>query len=171
MNYSEITNKEKLIAKYSSDYSRLKSIIKELPEDAADFMPDIKDAWSIREHYAHLMDAEIRAFLRYTNSILNPGIKLEIGGGDVNTSNKLLKYSTRNIKESLEVIRLLRSIILQHVTEMRDEDMTEYTIQHPDFGRINLKMILSIYTQHVDFHIEYIQRNIDLYLKQKINSQ
>ena len=41
--------------------------------------------------------------------------------------------------------------------------MDGYRIKHPDLGVINLKMILSIYTLHVDKHIEYLLRNIALF--------
>ena len=92
MNYTEITNREELLIKYSSDHSILKSIIEKLPEDAIDFVPDIEGAWSIREHYAHLTDTEIRAFLRYSNAILDPGVELRLGGGNVNTNQRYLKF-------------------------------------------------------------------------------
>lgn len=61
MDYIEITNKKDLLSRYANDYSRLKSMVDSLPETAIDFVPDLADAWSIREQIAHLMDTEIRA--------------------------------------------------------------------------------------------------------------
>jgi hypothetical protein len=165
MDYYEITNKEELLSKYGSDYSKLKRILDELDKEMIDFVPDIKDAWSIREHIAHLADVEIRAFVRYRNSIVDKGIDLNLGGGDVNISNSLLKYSSQSVDDSLEVIRLLRKITVQHVSDMSNEEMEGYYIKHSDFGQINLRMILSIYTQHIDKHIEYLLRNIKLFKK------
>ncbi len=46
-----------------------------LPMDAIDFVPDLKDAWSIREHLAHLMDVEIKAFIRYRNAVVDTGMR------------------------------------------------------------------------------------------------
>ena len=63
MDYVEITNKKDLLSRYAGDYSRLKEMIDGLPEQVIDFVPDLADAWSIREQIAHLMDAEIRAFV------------------------------------------------------------------------------------------------------------
>ncbi len=79
MDYVEITNKKDLLSKYDSDYSRLKKTIDGLPEELIDFVPDLADAWSIREQVAHLMDTEIRAFVRYRNAILDPGVDLKLG--------------------------------------------------------------------------------------------
>ena len=97
MDYYEITNKEKLLSKFGSDYSRLKGIIDGLNKEVIDFVPDIKDAWSIREHIAHLADVEIRAFVRYRNSIVDKGIELKLGGGDdfgpINLRMILTRYS------------------------------------------------------------------------------
>ncbi len=171
MDYFEITNKEELLSKYTTDYLRLKGIIEKLPEDIIDFVPDLKDAWSIRGHCAHLMDTEIRAYIRYINAVVVPGTDLKLGGGDVNVTNSLLNYSSRGVDESLEVIRLLRNVTVQHVMKMTDDDMMRYGILHPDFGKINLRMIMSIYTQHVDFHIEYIDRNIKLFKQEKNKSK
>jgi len=128
-----------------------------------DFTPEIPDAWSIKEHVAHLADIEVRTFIRYRNSVLDKGIGLVLGGGDVDTSNRLLKYSAQKVADSLEIIGLLRKITIEHVSGMSDDAMEGYTIKHPDLGMINLKMILSIATQHVDKHIEYLSRNIALF--------
>jgi hypothetical protein len=166
MNFFEITDRKYLLAKYESDWPRLRGMIEALPPGAVDFVPDLQEAWSIREHLAHLMDVEIRAFIRYRNAVVDPGIDLRLGGGEVDASNILLRYSSQNIDDALEIIRLLRSVTLRHVETMTDEEMTTYGIQHPDFGRINLRMILSIYTQHFDKHMEYINRNMD-FLKRK----
>ena len=81
MDYVEITNKKDLLTRYATDYSRLKSVVDGLPEKAIDFVPDLADAWSIRDQIVHLMDAEIRAFVRYRNAILDPGVDLKLGGG------------------------------------------------------------------------------------------
>ena len=163
MDYIEITNKKELLSRYNGDYSRLEKMIDGLPEKVIDFVPDLADAWSIREQVAHLMDAEIRAFVRYRNAVLDPGVDLKLGGGDVNASNTLLDYNSQNLDDSLEVIRLLRKITVQHVSGMTDDEMARYGIKHPEMGQINLRMVLSIFTQHVDKHLELVRRNIELF--------
>jgi hypothetical protein len=168
MDYVEITNKKDLLSRYADDYSRLKKMIDGLPEKVIDFVPDLADAWSLREQIAHLMDTEIRAFVRYRNAILDPGVDLKLGGGDVNASNTLLKYNTQDLDDALEVIRLLRKITVQHVSGMTDDEIARYGIKHPDMGQINLRMVLSIYTQHVDKHLELVRRNIELFEKRKV---
>ena len=67
----------------------------------------------------------------------------------------------------MEVIRLLRKITVKHVSGMTDEEMTRYGIKHPEMGQINLRMVLSIYTQHVDKHLALVRRNIELFKKRE----
>jgi len=163
MDYYEIRDKMELLSRYSGDYPRLRGILSNLDQTVIDFVPPIGDAWSIREHMAHLADVEVRAFIRYRSSIIDNGLELVLGGGDVDKNNGPLRYSSQRAEDSLEIIRLLRRITIEHVSRMSDDEMEGYRIKHPDLGMINLKMILSIYTQHVDKHIEYLLRNIALF--------
>jgi hypothetical protein len=163
MDYYEIRDKVELLSRYSGDYPRLKGLLSNLDQSVVDFVPDLKDAWSIREHIAHLADVEIRAFIRYRSSIIDNGAALALGGGNVDKNNHLLKYASQRVEDSLEIIRLLRKITIEHVFGMSDDEMEGYSTKRPEAGMINLKMILSIYTQHVDRHIEYVLRNITLF--------
>jgi hypothetical protein len=163
MDYYEVRDKMELLSRYSGDYPRLRGILSNLDQAVIDFIPPIDDAWSIREHMAHLADVEVRAFIRYRSSIIDNGLELILGGGDVDKNNGPLRYSSQRVEDSLEIIRLLRRITMDHVSRMSDDEMEGYRIRHPDLGMISLKMILSIYTQHVDKHIEYLLRNIALF--------
>lgn len=163
MDYYEIRDKVELLSRYSGDYPMLKGLLSNLDQSVVDFLPDLKDAWSIREHIAHLADVEIRAFIRYRSSIVDNGVQLALGGGDVDKNNRLLPYASQRVEDSLEIIKLLRRITVEHVSGMSDDEMEGYCIRHPDAGTINLKMILSIYTQHVEKHVEYLLRNITLF--------
>ena len=163
MDYYEIRDKTELLSRYSGDYPRLKGILTNLDQAVIDFVPRLDDAWSIREHMAHLADVEVRAFVRYRSSIIDNGLELALGGGNVDRNNGPLRYSSQRVEDSLEIIRLLRKITIEHVSRMSDDEMDGYRIKHPDLGVINLKMILSIYTLHVDKHIEYLLRNIALF--------
>jgi hypothetical protein len=163
MDYYEIRDKMELLSRYSGDYPRLKGILSNLNQAVIDFVPRLHDAWSIREHMAHLADVEVRAFVRYRSSIVDNGLELALGGGNVDRNNGPLRYSSQRVEDSLEIIRLLRKITIEHVSRMGDDEMDGYRIKHPDLGMINLKMILSIYTQHVGKHIEYLLRNIALF--------
>ncbi len=163
MDYYEIRDKTELLSRYSGDYPRLKGILTNLDQAVIGFVPRLDDAWSIREHMAHLADVEVRAFVRYRSSIIDNGLELALGGGNVDRNNGPLRYSSQRVEDSLEIIRLLRKITIEHVSRMSDDEMDGYRIKHPDLGVINLKMILSIYTLHVDKHIEYLLRNIALF--------
>ncbi len=163
MDYYEIRDKMELLSRYSGDYPRLKGILSNLDQAVIDFVPRLDDAWSIREHVAHLADVEVRAFVRYRGSITDNGLELVLGGRDVGRNSGPLRYSSQKVEDSLELIRLLRKVTVEHVSRMSDDEMEGYRIKHPEAGMINLKMILSISTQHVGKHIEYLLRNITLF--------
>ena len=170
MDYNEIKDKNELFSKYSKDYSTLTDILKPLDDEAINYIPELENAWSIKEHIAHLVDTEVNGYIRFKRALLNPGTTLDLGRGDIETSNKTLDYSSQNLDDLLELFRLIRKIIYDNVKKMNDDDLERYYIEHvnhPTFGRTNLKFILSINTQHFDKHLEFINRNIDLYNKSK----
>ena len=173
MDYYEIKNKDGLLSKYSKDYSTLKTIIDSLDNEIINYIPELENAWSIKEHIAHLVDTEVNGFVRFKRSVLNPGTTLDLGRGNIETSNKILDYASQNIDDLLDLFRLLRKIIYDNVKKMRGEDIEMYYIEHvnhPTFGRTNLKFILSINTQHFDKHLKFINRNIELYNESKKNN-
>jgi hypothetical protein len=163
MDFYEIKDKEELLTKYAKDYYNLQELIMELNEDLIDYTPSLEDAWTIREHIAHLVDTEINTFIRYRKSIVDKGVKLNLGGGDIKTIKDVLCYKTQKIDDSIEMLILLRKIAFTHLSQLKKEDWNQFTIEHPDRGVINLNMILSIATQHYDKHIEYINRNVKMF--------
>jgi hypothetical protein len=171
MGYYEIKNKDELLSKYSKDYKTLKNVLESLDDEIINFVPELENAWSIKEHIAHLVDTEANGFIRFKRSVLNPGTTLDLGIGDIERSNKILDYASQNIDDLLDLFRLFRKIILDNVKKMSEQDLERYYIEHvnhPTFSRTNLKFILSINTQHFDKHLEFINRNIDLYNKSNI---
>ena len=165
MDYNEIKDKNELFSKYSKDYSTLTDILKPLDDEAINYIPELENAWSIKEHIAHLVDTEVNGYIRFKRALLNPGTTLDLGRGDIETSNKILDYSSQNLDDLLELFRLIRKIIYDNVKKMNDDDLERYYIEHvnhPTFKRANLRFILSINTQHFDKHMEFINRNIKL---------
>jgi hypothetical protein len=168
MAYEEIKDKNALLTKYANDYTTLKNIMGKLNDELIDFVPDIEGAWSIKEHLGHLVDTEVNGFIRYKKAILNPGTTIDIGGGDMEHSNKILDYASQNAGDLMEFLRLLRKMISEHSRRIKYEDFDKYYIEHvnhPTFKTCTLGFILSIHTEHFDKHVEYIKRNIELYSK------
>jgi hypothetical protein len=168
MAYTEIKDKDALLRKYAHDYPTLKSILDGLDDEIIDYIPDIESAWSIKEHLGHLVDTEANGFIRFKKAILNPGTTIDIGGGDMEHSNKILDYASQNFADMLELFRLIRKMISEHAAGIKYENFDKYYIEHvnhPTFKRCTLGFILSIHTRHFDKHITYIKRNIELYKK------
>ncbi len=168
MAYEEIKDKNELLSRYSNDYSMLKALIDTLDSNIIDYIPEIPDAWSIKEHIAHLADTEVNGYIRCKKSILNPGTTLDLGTGDTEKSNKILDYASEDINDLMDLIRIIRKSIYNLVKKFQDEDFDKYFVNHvnhPIFTRSTLRFILSLHTMHFDKHLDYIKRNIELYKK------
>ncbi len=166
MDYYEIKSKDELLSKYSKGYSTLKDIIDKLNDEIINYVPDLENAWTIKEHIAHLVDTEVNGFVRFKRAILNPGTTLDLGRGDIETSNKVLDYASQNLNDLLNLFGLIRKIIFDNAKKMKEEDFEKYNVKHvnhPTFGKTNLRFILSICVQHLEKHLEFINRNINLY--------
>lgn len=166
MDYYEIKSKDELLSKYSKGYSTLKDIVDKINDEIINYAPDLENAWTIKEHIAHLVDTEVNVFVRFKRAILNPGTTLDLGRGDIETSNKVLDYASQNLDDLLGLFGLIRKIIFNNAKKIKEEDFEKYYIKHvnhPTFGKTNLKFILSISIQHLDKHLEFINRNINLY--------
>jgi hypothetical protein len=167
MGYDEIKDKDALLVKYAEDYSTLMRVTGNLNEQIINYIPDIEGAWSIKEHIGHLVDTEVNGYIRFHKAILNPGTTIDVGSGDMENSNKILGYAHRNYNDMIELFRLIRKMLYEHAVRMKGDDFNKYYIEHVNhlvFRRCSLGFILSINTQHFDKHIEFIKRNVEIYM-------
>ena len=163
MDYYEIKDASVFMKKYMADVETIESLIRGLSPEVLLFTPDIPKAWTIKEHLIHIADTEVNCFLRYKRARLNPGAVIDFGGGDVESSNTLLEYNSADLNAYMKLFRQIRTIISEEVKRLSEVDLESKYILHPDYGRCNIKFILSIYTQHIDKHMELIHRNIALW--------
>ena len=164
MQYFEIKNKDLLLEQYANDFPILYNLIENLSNDDFNFIPEINDAWSIKEHIAHLVDTEINGYIRFKKSILNPGTSLDLGIGDIEKSNKILNYSSENIHDLLDLLKLIRKNISEHAYRIKNENFDNYFIEHtnhPILSKCTLGFVLSFHSQHFNKHIDFIKRNIE----------
>ena len=131
----------------------------ELSDELILFRPS-EDAWSIKEQIIHCMEVDIANFHRYRKSIAQPDTPV-LSFDQIWTRN--LDYQNSDLKMSMELMKLVRSYIVNHLKTIIDSDWTKYAYIHDKRGRVNLEEALSQYIEHVDFHKQLIDRNIELF--------
>jgi hypothetical protein len=118
------------------------------------------EAWSIKENIMHCLDVDIANFHRYRWGITSPGKK--VLSFDQTWTEKL-HYQSSNIKLSLEIIKLIRKFMAEHLRSIVDENWNEYIYIFGEQKQLNLEEALKLYIDHVKFHRELIDRNINRY--------
>ena len=137
------------------------NIVPELSESILSFRPS-PDAWTIREQIAHCLDVDIANFHRYRRGITDPGATVL----PLNPKwAEKLNYQASDVNVCISLIKILRKFIADHLKTIIDENWDEY---YYIFGnekkeKINLNGTLQLYIDHIDFHKELIDRNIDIY--------
>jgi len=127
------------------------------------FKPSIEGAWSIKEHIIHIVDSEINNFIRWKSIIAQPGSKCFVI--EENEWTKNLKYEQEDIKDYLDVLKLLRKITFNYLLNVDEAEWNKNYFIHEYEGKINkitLEKIIEIYKEHIYWHINYIERNIVL---------
>ena len=158
-----MTNNEKkeIIHKFE-ELSSAFDFIFDLPNELVLYRPH-DEAWSIIEQIVHCVDFEIANFHRYRWSIVSPN-KEVLSFDSLWTT--MLNYQSTDLRLCLEIIKLIRKFMANHLLSIIDKDWTKfiYVIENKSF---NLEEALQHYNNHVDFHINLIERNIEEYKKNK----
>jgi len=154
-------NIKKFIKKYSSGYKLINKAIKLLPDEVYDFRPELPDAWSIKEHIIHLVESEVNFYLRVKFSIAEPGKDALVI--DEQKWQKSFSLVNESVKDYLVLFKLLRKIISGIFASLDISRFEEYHLIHPKLGKFTLAKMVEVYSSHPYFHIEYIERNINLF--------
>jgi hypothetical protein len=129
---------------------------------AMTFKPNPK-VWSVREVIHHMPDSEINSVVRCRKIIAESGTTVSVYDQDVWANG--LKYQRRDIKDALELFRLLRSYTVGLLRTVDEAVWQDNFVMHPEDGRLTLEKWLGIYANHVDKHIGQIQRNVEVWEK------
>jgi hypothetical protein len=157
-----------LLMKFSGAVEALEAKLKSVTPEQARFIPNIPDAWSISDHVIHIVDSDINNFIRCKSILAQPssiGFVIDEEKWTRNIMDKGEDY-----KMYLKVFRLLRQILATLLLKEPESAWTKNYFQRTYQGKtenITLEKCIEIYANHIYFHIEYIDRNIDEYLKLK----
>lgn len=130
-----------------------------LPPSALTFRP-FPDAWTIHEHVVHCLEVDAANFHRYRRAIAQPDTQVLSFDQSWTAA---LDYHSQDLASSVKLIKMLRNYISAHLRTMVNHDWHSFAYIHSKYGRIDLETAVQGYIDHVKFHRELINRNIDLW--------
>lgn len=150
-------------ARYSAD--RVATLTVEAPDKAIDFRPDFPEAWTIREHLAHLADGEtVAVYFRVRLALAQPGATALLY--EEEEWRRLLHYSGRDPAEALTTFLALREETLRVLEAEIGADWDAAHFIHPQKGQVSLADFIPLIAGHSDFHIPYIERNLSAFYRE-----
>jgi hypothetical protein len=152
----------RLIELYAGGYEELKTYVDGLPAEALDFKPG-PEKWSIREILVHMADSEANSYVRGKKIIVESGS--EITTYDQHAWSEKLSYHTMDHKDALELFRLLRKNMVPALKQLPEAAWHNF-IMHPESGKITLLDWIQLYIDHVENHIQQMNRNLYDFRKQ-----
>lgn len=152
--------KRKLIHSFEKGADAFDDVLA-LSTSAVNFKPS-PDAWTIHEHIVHCLEVDVANFHRYRRAIAQPETQVLPFDGIWTSA---LDYRSHDLSSSLVLIKLLRRYIAIHLLSIADRDWTRYAYIHSEKGRVNLEQAISDYSDHVRFHRELIDRNLQSWKK------
>ncbi len=155
------SEKLSLVQRYESCIETLINFVKSTPTGAMDFRPSLPDAWTIREHAVHFLDADAFAYGRLRFAVTQPGIEVVVW--DEVLWQARARYETADALSSLETARGLRQIVAGMARAVVDADWESFHIRHPERGRLTLADVFKTYIDHADFHMAYLRRNLEAF--------
>ena len=141
-----------LLQSYGNAYNKIKSLLDQIPKDVWNWQPSY-NKWTIHQNIIHLVDSEVHSYVRCRRFLAEPGS--EVLGYDQDKWANELFYNKQNIKDALELFRLLRKMSYELIKNIPDE-MWECTITHSERGTIKFWEWLKTYENHT--HILQIKR-------------
>ncbi|MBN1894588.1 DinB family protein [bacterium] len=160
--------KKELLGKYIQGVEILSAKMKHVTDDMLVFRPDIEDAWTIKEHIIHLVDSEINGFIRLKSIIAQPGSTCYVMDEDNWTKN--IRRKNEDVKKYLAVFKLIREMAFDLLIDEDEGNWDKDYFIRPYKGEIvnvTIEKCLTIYINHLDFHLKYMDRNIDAYKRKR----
>lgn len=130
-----------------------------IPSEIRAFRP-FPDAWTIHEQVVHCLEVDAAFFHRYRRAVAQP--ETAVPGFD-RSWTAALDYHSHDLGATLALIRALRRYMAAHLRTFVERDWTRLAYVHSQSGRKDLEQAVSGMIDHVRFHRELIDRNLDLW--------
>ena len=152
-----------LVSAYEHAYDALAERVASLSPAQVRYVPPVEDAWSINDHLVHLLDADCNAVVRIRGAIAEPGMKVTVWNQEAWQTGD--NYALSDGIFCLELAVSLRKFLAESLRTIPDKAREAARVEHPERGALTLYDVLSIYTGHADFHLKYIERNLEAYAR------
>jgi hypothetical protein len=153
-------NHEDLLENYRIGPLELEREVVGIAGDLADYRP-FETAWTIREHVVHVADADINNFIRWKSIIAQP--RSRTFAIDEERWTKNTRYTKASMEKHIAVLKLLREIGYDYLIEIDEGEWNNEYFLRGDSDKVTLEKCITIYTNHIPVHIEYIKRNKKLW--------
>ena len=141
---------------YKDNYNPIFDILATLSNEQIIHKP-AENKWSIHEVMTHLADTEIQSHVRMRTILANKeAIMIYFDEMDWSV---ILEYTKVDLKESLDVIKLMRSVNYNLLSRLSPDQFNKSGI-HSVRGETSLKELVGFYVQHVNEHLDQIIRNL-----------
>jgi hypothetical protein len=158
---AETMSYENLLNDFLMGPDLLENKVSSLSEEQLLFRPALAGAWSIKEHVIHVVDSEINNFIRWKSIIAQPKSKVFVIEEEDWT--RRMDYQSEDMNKYLQTFRLLRNITHDYLIDLEDKLWeSEYFVREYQgkTDHVTLLQDITIYANHVPFHLEYIERNL-----------
>jgi hypothetical protein len=137
-----------------STAAKLKKLTQGLTPKQLKWKPE-PGKWSIAEILAHLADAEVVASWRMRSAIGASGITIQPFDQDVWAT--VFQYAKRDVKQSLEVFRVLRENNLAMLKALPQESWESHGL-HLERGKETISHMARMFAGHDTNHVLQIER-------------
>jgi len=138
----------------SQQFATLQAEIAEI-DDATLRRPEKPGKWSIMQVIQHLADSEV--VYRYRMRMILAQPTPEIQGYDQDLWATNLNYNELDLREALEIIRVLRAANLKMLRGLNETQLERYGI-HSERGPESIRKILQMIAAHDILHLNQIRR-------------
>lgn len=156
-------NRTEHLENFRQGFEKLKTALQQYPRQIFDYKPS-PEKWSIREIIIHLADSEVNGYSRCRKIISEPGSDLMLW--DQPSWADKLKYREQDMDNALDLFNYLRTQTYDLLKNLPGEIWANHAV-HPERGKITLDDWLKIYSEHVDVHINQMNRNFNQWQKSK----
>ena len=154
-----VRTREQLVAEFAEGAERVRSAWDAVPEDARALRP-APGEWSPLELVIHLADADVNGYLRFRKLVAEPGA--EVAGYAQDAWADSLRYSGQDPQGALQLMAGLRAMT-HPLLESLTEEQWSHRVIHSERGEWSMDDWLRVYTDHIDDHLEQMQRAVDVW--------
>ncbi|MEW6195329.1 MAG: DinB family protein [Bacteroidota bacterium] len=150
---------------FRNGFEKLKAALQNYPRNIFDYKPS-PEKWSIHEVIIHMADSEVNSYARCRKIIAESGSSIMAYDQDKWAVD--LNYTNQDMDVALDLFGNLR-IATYELLKMIPEEKWNNHMMHPERGKVTLDEWLTIYSEHVDVHINQMNRNLEEWHKIKKN--